>query len=175
MGRIALTTYSMVSLKIDAGEKNLTWAKLAIDLSSKLNMIPGNFATVAQAIITDITLSRHWWEAKIGSMLSVKVADKVAIDDYSSSSKVNQLLIARIVLGSEDIELVEEKLGYDRIRHNYAWAGRLFEIGESTNKVDGKNFCVVHPNENFTPNHQLGVAYVVRNCTQADPNYGNIN
>lgn len=174
MGRKALTTYSMVGLKIEAGKKNLKWASIAIELSSKLNMLPGNFAVFAQAAITELTVNRHWWEAKISSILSVKVADKVAIDDYSSSSKVKRLLIAQVVLGCEDIELAEEKLGYDRIRHNYAWAGRLFEIGDSVDRVDGDTFCVIHPDEDFKPSHQLGVAYVIRSCTQADPDFGNI-
>jgi len=174
MAKKALTTYSLVGLKMDAGEKNLGWMNIAIEIGSRFNLLPGNLSTLAQAAITDLQVTRHWWEAKIGSMLSVKVAEKITIDDYSSSADVEKLMMAQAILCSDEIELVADDLGYDDIRHNYEWGGRLFEIGQAGNKADGIKYCVIHPDENFEPVAELGVAYISRSCTRANPNYANL-
>jgi len=162
----------MTHLKMEAGETNLAWAKLILDVASQLPgfPVPGPITKTIQILLEDLKSTRHYWESK----LSVKFGDKIAIDDYSSSDKTKKLIAAQAVLLAPELELCDESLGYDKIRHNYKWQGRLIEIQESIGPSTKDCFCVVHPDPDFQPISLLGNVRVVRSCTEQNPNYANV-
>lgn len=175
MTRKALKTYSLTALKMEAGETNLSWAKVILEVASKLPgfPLPGTLTSTIQIVLDDLKASRHYWEVMLGTKLSVKIGETVAVDHVSNSEKTKKLIAAQAVLISPELELADDALTYDAIRHNYQWKGRLMELQDSMMPSTRKSFCVVHPDEDFIPISILGNVHVVRSCTQANPNYAN--
>jgi len=176
MGKATLSTFSLEELKMEAGETNLGWAKFLLEVVSRIpgNPVPGSVTTVMQMILDDLKVSRHYWEALLGTSLSVKIGETVAIDDYSNSDKVKKLLSARTIMLAPDLELVDPALTYDNVRHNFSWKGCLIELREAGGSADSADvFCVVHPDDNFEPVAILGNLRVIRSCTQRNPNFAN--
>ncbi|MDH5544301.1 MAG: hypothetical protein OEZ43_01845 [Gammaproteobacteria bacterium] len=175
MARAALKTFSLTDLKMEAGSKNLSMAKAILDVASRLPNFPihGSITDVIQVLLDDLVVSRHYWEAKLGMKLSVKIGDTIAIDNYSNSAKSKKLVAAQAILLAPELELADDTLTYDAIRHNYAWKGRLIELRESMMPSTKDSFCVIHPDEDFIPVSILGNVRVIRSCTQKDPNYSN--
>jgi len=176
MSKKALETFSITALKTNAADVKLGWASLALEyLGLPGSPMPGTLNTVIKTLFDQYSTSRDYLGAYIGTKMSVQVGGSIAIEDYVSSDKVKKLLAAQTMMLAPDLQLVDPKLSYDVVRHNYAWAGTLIELQEHHGlSVDKRQtYCVVHPDEQFDPIALVSGLRVLASCTQANPNYAN--
>ena len=176
MSKQTLKTYSITALKSEAGNTNIGWVKIVLEVASKVPNfpIPGYMTTLIQHALDGIKSHRDYLEAKLETSLKVKVGAMTAIDKYSSSPKVRRLLAAQATLLSDELVLVDDALSYDNVRHNFSWEGRLMELRERDNKDITDTFCVLHPNPEFLPIGAFSNVSVISSCTHRDRNFSNM-
>lgn len=176
MARKTFETYTLSELKSEAADVKLGWVAVILEyLGLPGSPVPGTVQTIVKSLFGMYSGARDYYGAHVSDKISVKLGTIVALEDHVSSDKVRKLLAAQAIMLSPDLVLVDPKLKYDEIRHNYGWAGALIQVQENFGAAaeDRPTYCVIHPDENFVPVAILDSLTVRNCCTRANPNFAN--